>query len=143
MMSKPRGLRAFFEKAWVRNSKPSLMVVNPVSTWVLPAGYAYDEATDTVRHETSGAVLTGQEVYWNTSTVPYVSQRASEELQALMIAGVLPAGSIEVAVRAESAAAVRESHLVLVNGKRYNVRQTPGGADETETVVRIRLERRE
>ena len=121
-----------FRRARNRLGSPVLTAVRPITDWAdnLPAGYHYDEAVDSI-HDYNGRPLAVLSDYWTTDSVDIVPLAASEELQALMVAGEVPAGSLEVVVLAANTTKMRAAWAALIDGIEYNIKsvtQYPPGS---------------
>lgn len=119
----------------------TLSAIGPVSTWTLPSGYAYDPLADAIRH-TSGTVLTPSSTHYGavTSTIDYVPTGNHSQLQALIEAGLVPAGTIDVWVKASDKAAMLAAWRVTLDGLSYQPdlqSALPSGAPDV-ALIRLR-----
>ena len=130
-----------FKRARNRLGGPTLVAVRPITDWAnaLPVGYHYDESVDSI-HDYNGRQLAVLSDYWTTDSVDMVPLAASEELQALMVAGEVPAGSVEVIVLADNTAKMRAAWAALIDGIEYNIKSVtkyPPGSVAIFAVVRL------
>jgi hypothetical protein len=139
-------ITAIFHRAWLAYGKPVLTAVRPLATWALPAGFAYDAQYDAIQNS-AGTVLPNPEAYWITDTVYIVPLKRTADLDVLIAAGIVPAGTVEVNILAYDVPRVKVAHAAQLNGDWYDVIDVgqapvgyPGGA--TALWARVRLQRR-
>lgn len=128
-MSLATQVAVIFRKAWLAYGKPTISVVPPLSSWSLPAGYAYDSSVDAIQ-TTGGATLNDLDVlseYYATSTVYIVPSGNTADLDVLVAAGIVPSGSVEVYILQADVATVNQAFAVQVNGQWYTVREAGRG----------------
>ncbi len=135
-----------FRQAWRRYGQPFMTVVRPFSDWDLPVGFAYNDELDVIQNA-AGIVLPNPEDYWVTDMVYIVPARQTGEARALMVAGLVPAGTVDVFVLATDLPAVRAAHAVEIDGDWYdvvNVGMEPVGVGGATTAVwgRVTVQRR-
>ncbi|GAB4565353.1 MAG: hypothetical protein Kow0047_15860 [Anaerolineae bacterium] len=133
-----------FRRAWTRLGGPRMAVVPPVSEWTLPDGYAYDQATDTVRNA-AGDVLLDPSGYYAAEYIDVVPATPGADVQALVAAGVVPEGQMEVMILGDDLAVVQNAHAVEIDGDWYDVVEvahTPAGIGKEQGWARVRLQRR-
>jgi len=145
-MSLATNVASIFNKAWNAYGKPVLTAVRPRSAWSLPAGFAYDDDYDAIT-DSAGTVLPNPESYWATDTVYIVPVKRTADLDVLIAAGVVPAGTVDVYVLAADVATMQAAHACQINTDWYDVIDVgqapvgyPGGA--TGIWARVRLQRR-
>src|SRR5512135_1798092 len=115
--------KRIFRHAWLRYGQPTMEVVRPMSAWTLPAGFAYDQDVDCIRNG-AGVVLRNPEDYW-VSDIVYILPNKSErmgsiaELQQMLVAGVVTAGTIGVWVYGTDIAKVKAAHAVKLFDEWY------------------------
>lgn len=130
-------LTTAFEVSHVAHGEPTMAVVAPSATWALPAGHAYDEATDTIANN-AGSTLAPLSAYWLSTDVDYVPESLGRTAQRL---GGPPApGTLEVWVRAANLAAAMASHLLVVDGNEYSVAEqvvVPGMPSTAPALIRL------
>ncbi len=135
--------RAFWQ-AWRRLGGPRMAVVPPTAEWALPDGYAYDPATDTVRHA-DGTVLDDPSDYFAIDYIYIVPATPGADIRALTAAGVVPEGQMEVLVLGDDLATVQGAHAVELDGDWYDVVEiahAPAGVGKGQGWARVRLQRR-
>lgn len=131
-----------FRQAWRAMGSKTLSAIGPVSTWTLPPGYAYDPLADAIRHTTSGAVLTPSSTHYSavTSTIDYVPTGNHSQLQALIEAGLVPAGTLDVWVKNSDKATMLAAWRVQLDGLNYQPDlqiALPAGAPDV-AMIRLR-----
>lgn len=131
-----------FRQAWRAMGSKTLSAIGPVSTWTLPTGYAYDPLADAIRHTTSGAVLTPSSTHYSavTSTIDYVPTGNHSQLQALIEAGIVPAGTLDVWVKNSDKATMLAAWRVQLDGLNYQPdlqSALPAGAPDV-AMIRLR-----
>lgn len=131
-----------FRQAWRAMGSKTLSAIGPVSTWTLPTGYAYDPLADAIRHTTSGAVLTPSSTHYSavTSTIDYVPTGNHSQLQALIEAGLVPAGTLDVWVKNSDKATMLAAWRVQLDGLNYQPdlqSALPAGAPDV-AMIRLR-----
>jgi hypothetical protein len=97
-----------------------MTAVRPVSGWSLPAGFAYDANLDRITNA-SHVVLPNPEAYWVTDSVDVVPSVPNRDLRAMMAAGLVPAGTVELGILSDDATTVRNAHAVQYAGEWFNV----------------------
>lgn len=120
----------------------TLSAIGPIATWTLPAGYAYDPLADAIRHTSSGAVLTPSSTHYSavTTSIDYVPSGNHSQLQALIEAGLVPAGTLDVWVKASDKATVLAAWRVTLDGLSYQPdlqSALPAGAPDV-AMIRLR-----
>lgn len=145
-MSLATNVVSIFNRAWLAYGQPVLTAVRPVSAWNLPAGFTYDPTYDALTNG-SGTVLPNPQAYWTTDTVYLVPVKRTADLDVLVAAGVVPAGTVDIYVLAADAATMQAAHACQINTQWYDVSDVgqapvgyPGGA--TGIWARVRLQRR-
>lgn len=132
------GLVRAFGRAHRAQGRPSLTVIGAISGWTLPAGYAYDAATDCIRH-TNGTVLTNYAAYQTSAAVSYLPARLTETTLALIASGLLKPGALEVFVQAADVATLEAGWRVQVGGVEYRLQRLERAG--TDGWARATLER--
>jgi len=133
-----------FWQAWRRYGQPLMTVVRPLGDWNLPAGFAYNAELDVIQ-DAAGTVLPNPEDYWATDLVYIVPARQTGETRMLMVAGLVPAGTVDVFVLAADLPAVRAAHAVEIDGDWYdmvNVGMEPVGVGSGAVWGRVTVQRR-
>jgi hypothetical protein len=97
-----------------------MAVVPPRDEWSLPAGFAYDPLQDAVVDAT-GAVLTNYGDYYAAGYLYIVPQKQSADSRLLAIAGLVPSGTMVVAVWGDDLTTVRRAYAVELDGEWYDV----------------------
>jgi hypothetical protein len=145
-MSLATQIASIFQRAWQAYGQPVVTVVRPPSTWALPAGFAYDQTYDAIQNS-AGVVLPNPQAYWVTDTVYLVPTKRTADLDVLIAAGVVPAGTVDIYVLAADVATMQAAHACQINGDWYDVKDVgqapvgyPGGA--LGIWARVRLQRR-
>lgn len=120
----------------------TLSAIGPIAIWTLPAGYAYDPLADAIRHTSSGAVLTPSSTHYSavTTSIDYVPSGNHSQLQALIEAGLVPAGTLDVWVKASDKATVLAAWRVTLDGLSYQPdlqSAVPAGAPDV-AMIRLR-----
>lgn len=113
-------ITSIFKRAWTAYGQPTLTAVRPVSQWSLPVGFAYDAHLDRIANA-GHVVLPNPEDYWVTDSVNVVPNVPNRDLRALMAAGIVPSGTVELGIRSEDAATLRNAHAVQYGGEWFNV----------------------
>ena len=129
-----------FRQAWERYGKPALWAIRPLADWSLPAGFAYDRSVDAIT-DAAGTVLPNPESYWAGDYVYIVPIGQTADLRAMVAAGVVPSGMVDVKVLSADLATVRAAHAVQINGDWYDVlevAQAPVGVAGVWGTVRLR-----
>jgi hypothetical protein len=144
-MSLATSIGSIFQRAWTAYGQPRLTAVRPVSYWGLPAGFAYDPTYDAIT-DTNHTVLPNPETYWVTDTVYIVPVKRTADLDVLIAAGVVPAGTVDVYILAADMATMGAAHACQINGQWYDVREValaPVGYPGSQGIwARVRLQRR-
>ena len=133
-----------FNTLRVFQNEPTVTIVNAIDTWDLPANYEYDDATDTIRHTSTGAVLNNYSSYWDTTDVDMLPLETGEELRTLIMAGIVKEGSLDVLIVPADKTVVQNGFRALIGTEQYNIAsisQFPKGA-VTDILYQVRLERR-
>lgn len=141
MLSLAQMIPRIFHQAWLRYGRPQMAVVRPISTWALPAGYAYDPAADVIR-DGSGYILEEPEAYWDMTYIPVVPASLAPDTRVLIAAGIIASGTLEMVVLAADVPTVRSAHAVEVDGVWYTVKDvsyaTAGSGGEWARVTLAR-----
>lgn len=143
-MNVARTIAQGFNTLRVYQNYPTVTIVNPINTWDLPDGYAYDDGTDTIRHISTGDVLNNYSSYWNTTDVDMLPLETGEELRTLIMAGIVKEGSLDILIIPADKTIVQNGFRALIGTEQYNiasVSQFPKGAT-TDILFQVRLERR-
>ena len=145
-MSLATNVASIFNRAWKAYGQPILTAVRPYSAWTLPAGFTYDDDYDQIT-DIAGTVLPNPQSYWVTDTVYIVPVKRTADLDVLIAAGVVPAGTVDVYVLAADVATMQAAHACQINGDWYDVidvGQAPVGYPGGSTAIwaRVRLQRR-
>ena len=144
-MSLTTRVGSIFRKAWRRYGKPTMTTVPPLSAWSLPAGSTFDASRDGILTG-SGAVLTDLDSlsdYYAGSVIYILPLPASDDLRAMVSAGIAPDGQLDVYVLAADLATVSAAFAVEIGGLWFNVASVaaePSG--RSDVWARVRLERR-
>jgi hypothetical protein len=150
-MSLSTRVHRVFTWAWRRYGKPVMYVVRRMAEWTLPAGFSYDDETDSI-HDAAGLWLPNPEDYWVGEyiyIVPSVrgwgTASRTADLEVLIAAGIVPAGTIDVFILHDEVDLMREAHAVEVSGDWYDVLEVsraPIGIGVEGIWARVRLTRR-
>ncbi len=131
-----------FNRAWRGLNRPTLTAIGAISTWTLPSGYVYSKRKDRITNA-SGVVQTVLASWYAnaTETVKYVPTKNSQETQALVMAGMLTDGSIEVVLLASDATKIRNAWAIDIGSVRYKAKGTTDIPTGSADLARVRLER--
>ena len=143
-MSLATRIPKIFRRAWLAYGQPQMAAVKPIADWTLPAGFSYDDELDVIRNA-AGAVITNPEDYWAMDYLNIVPTRRSADLQMLIAAGEVPAGSVDVYILSADIETVRDAHSVEIDGDWYDVGEAahaPVGVAPAGNWARVRLTRR-
>ena len=149
-MSLSSRVHKIFIRAWRRYGKPVMYVVHRMSEWTLPAGFTYDDETDSI-HDASGLWLPNPEDYWVSEYIYIVPSvrggtgSGTADLEVLIAAGIVPAGTIDVYIMHSDVDTVREAHAVEMSGDWYDVLEVsraPIGIGTEGVWAKTRLTRR-
>ena len=138
-------VKVIFKKAWRRYGEPVMWVAAPVADWNIPAGFSYDAETDAVTNTITGAVLENVLDYIVGEYLDIVPVKRTADLETLIAAGVVPAGSVDVYILAADSETVKAAHSVEIDGDWYDMREVahaPVGIAPEGVWARVRLERR-
>lgn len=132
-----------FQRLHALSGKPTVQAVRPIASWTsaLPAGYAYNDATDAIENS-SGTVINDPSAYWTYDTVNVVPDSAGEELRRLMAAGIVNQGSRSVYVLADDTAKMQVAWRVVIAAQTYRVMSVtddPAGAAQWARVILDRI----
>jgi hypothetical protein len=133
-----------FRQAWLAYGQPQMAAVQPITGWTLPAGFAYDGDLDVIQNA-AGAVITNPEDYWAMDYLDIVPTKRTADLQMLIAAGEVPAGSVDVYILSADAPTVRAAHSIEIDGDWYDVYEVahgPVGVAPAGNWARVRLTRR-
>lgn len=133
-----------FRRAWQRYGRPLMYVVHQISEWSLPAGFSYDDETDSI-HNAVGTWLPNEGDYWLGDYVYIVPTRRTADLDVLIAAGVVPEGTVDVYILHSDVEDVRHAHACEISGDWYDVvdvGRAPVGFETNGVWARVRLRRR-
>jgi hypothetical protein len=134
---------AIFERAWSRYGEPQMCVVQPIEDWAIPAGFAYDRVTDTIRQGTK--VIRNPEAYWATDYLDFVPSPPGTDVRTMIAAGIVPAGTTTVSVLSEDYDVVKKAYAVQIDGLWYavtNIEHYPQGLGSKGHWLSVTLQRR-
>lgn len=139
-----RRMASMFKRTRQQTNNPSMLVIGPITSWVLPAGYSYDDDTDTIRNG-AGQVLADPSTYWVATTVEIVAQgyQAGGQQPATLERATNEATNY-VWIKPGDSAAVAAAWAVRLSGHLYDVTAVdafPAGT-ATPAIFRVTLERR-
>ena len=129
-----------FGRLWRVAKRPTMTVIGAISAWSLPPGHSYNNRMDRVVDASGVPVELDAAWYANaTESVKYIPTKASQETQAMLATGLLPAGSRDVFILANDIAAVESAWAIEIGDERYHLRAKDGVPGDAATVYRLRL----
>lgn len=136
-----------FMRAWKRYGRPQMGAVPPVTSWTLPAGFAYDDNIDAIANSAHTVILNPED-YWGPIDYIYivpVPPSRTADFDAMLAAGVIPTGITREYILAIDVPTVRAAHAVEINGEWYTVMEVgmgPSGYDPRGIWSVVTLQRR-
>ena len=121
-----------------------MWAADPVTDWNLPAGFAYDGTLDVVQ-SAAGVVLTNVMDYMTGAYLDIVPVKRTADLEVLVAAGVVPAGTVDVYILSADSETVKAAHSIEIDGDWYDVKEVahgPVGIAPEGNWARVTLERR-
>jgi len=113
-------VQRMFKQAWERYSRPVIWAVRPILNWSLPTDFTYNLIDDAIE-DSSGVVLPNPEDYWAGDYIYIVPMGVTADLRAMIAAGYVEAGTIEVRVMVADLPVVRQAHAIMIDGEWYDV----------------------
>lgn len=122
-----------------------MAAVPPIDDWALPAGFAYDESIDAIANSAHTVILNPED-YWGPVDYLYIVPLGrTADVDAMIAAGVIPTGMVDVYILSADVATVRAAHAVEIDGAWYTVidaGHAPVGTGTIGNWAMVRLQRR-
>jgi hypothetical protein len=137
MINLRHSLSHFFSQAHQAFGSLSGEYLPPRSTWVLPAGLSYDPSLDCIVNLAGDCV--DPSGYLATGYFAFVPAAETREEQLLTALGIIPSGTLTIAVRAEDLAFLRQAHALKIGSRWFNVAEISEFPPGQPAVALLRL----
>lgn len=139
-------IKRIFHRAWRRYGQPTMAALSQPADW-LPAGFAWEPSWDAPMNS-GGIVLTNASDYYAgyLDTIYIIPAQQTADVRAMVAAGLIPTGTVDVYILAADLATVETAFAVRLDGDWYDVidpGHAPAGlSGDAGLWSRVRLRRR-